>query len=148
MRIERSFRLAAAPWAVWASLEDSRLMAECLPGAELEEGTDPDNLEGRLTVRLGPIVAGFEGTVTITRDETSRGGTMQAQGIDKRTRTKVRADISYQLAESDGESTVTIACDFSLTGTLAQFARKNLVDKVANELIEGFSQRLEQRLAV
>ena len=148
MRIERSFRLAAAPWAVWASLEDSRLMAECLPGAELEGGTDPDNLEGRLTVRLGPIVAGFEGTVTITRDETSRGGTMQAQGIDKRTRTKVRADISYQLAESDGESTVTIACDSCLTGALVLFASKDLVDKVANELIEGFSQRLEQRLAV
>ena len=140
--------MAAAPEAVWGSLQDSHLMAACLPGAELEEGTDSDNLVGRLTVRLGPIVAGFEGMVTITRDETSRGGTMQAQGTDKRTRTRVRADISYQLTESDGDTTVTIACDFSLTGALAQFARKNRVDKVANGLIEGFSERLEQRLAV
>ena len=123
-------------------------MAQCLPGAELEEGSDPDNLEGRLTVRLGPIVAAFQGTVSITREESSRSGTMHAQGIDRRTRTKVRAEISYALAERNEETTVTIACDFSLTGALAQFARKNLVDKVASEMIQGFSERLEKRLAL
>ncbi len=148
MRIERRFHLAAAPDAVWESLADSHLMAECLPGAELEEGSDADNLEGRLTVRLGPIVVGFEGTVSITRDESSRGGTMHAKGVDRRTGTRVRAEISYTLSECDGATTVTLACDISLTGALAQFARKSFVDKVATELIQGFSERLEQRLAL
>ena len=147
MRIDRQFSLISSIDVVWESLKDSHLMAQCLPGAELEEGANPDNLKGRLCVRLGPIEAGFDGTVAVTRDESTRGGAMRAQGIDKRTRTRVLADISYQLSSNDGGTTVTLVCDFSLAGALAQFARNNLVDKVASELIEGFSKNLEQCLA-
>ena len=130
----------------WESLKDSYLMAQCLPGAELAEGVDPNNLKGRLSVRLGPVVAGFDGTVVVTREESTLAGTMHAQGIDKRTRTRVRADISYGLCTVDGGTTVAIVCDFSLMGMLAQFARKSLVDKVATDLIRGFSENLQQRL--
>ena len=146
MKIERQFTLAAPLDVVWASLKDSRAMAQCLPGAEVEEDTDPDHLKGRLNVRLGPIVASFDGTVSIVRDETACSGTMRAAGVDRRTRTRVRADISYLLCANEGETVVTLHSDFSLAGALAQFARKSLIDKVANELIEGFSDALQQRL--
>lgn len=146
MRVEQSFSLRIDPTLVWESLQDARAMAACLPGAELEKGSDPFYLEGRLTVRLGPIVAGFEGGVSIDRDESSKSGTMRAQGTDRRTGTRVNADISYALAHDDGATMVNLACNFFLSGTLAQFARKRLVDKVASDLIKGFADSLEERL--
>lgn len=146
MKIEQSFCVAAPPDAVWESLMDTRLMAQCLPGAELEEGGDPAHLKGRLTVRLGPIVAGFDGTVLVERDESTQAGTMRAQGIDKRTGTRVRAAISYALTGNGNATTITLACEVSLMGALAQFGRKTLIDKIASELIEEFSAALGKQL--
>ena len=146
MKIERRFDLAASPQVVWELLKDTHLMARCLPGAELADTADGDNLTGRLSVRLGPIVAGFDGSVAITRDESARGGTMQARGVDKRTGTRVRADIGYALSSTGGATAVTLTCELSLMGTLAQFARQSLIDKVTSELIRGFCERLESRL--
>ena len=132
--------------SVWDALKDSHLMAQCLPGAELETGTDTDTLKGRLRVRLGPIAADFNGTVALTRDATAHTGTMDARGVDKRTGTRVRAQIDYSLATMEKGSTVTIVCHLALMGALAQFARQSLIDKVAAELIEGFTTNLQHQL--
>ena len=146
MKIERGFVLNAPLDVIWSSLKDTQLMSQCLPGAELTEDNDPDNLRGSLSVRLGPVAAVFKGTVAVTRDEISHAGSLHAEGIDKRTRTRVRADITYSLFPDHEGTKVALVCEFSLAGALAQFARQTLIDKVACELIEGFSNNLQQRL--
>jgi len=146
MKIERQFFLAAPVGVVWDALKDSHLMAQCLPGAELETITDTETLRGQLKVRLGPIAAVFHGTVALCRDSATYTGNMDARGVDKRTNTRVRADIGYRLATMDEGTQISIVCELALMGMLAQFARRNLIEKISAELIEGFSTNLEQRL--
>ena len=121
-------------------------MVACLPGAALEEILDPDHVKGTLSVRLGPIAAAFSGEVVIQRDETQRVGTMNVEGIDKWTRTRVRSTISFAVAECKGATEVTLVSEISLMGTLAQVARKALLDRVAARLIEQFASALAARL--
>lgn len=146
MKLEHRFQLKPDAATVWESFKDSCLMAECLPGAELENMADPDQLEGRLTVKLGPIVAGFDGKVNMARDDAAQTGTMNAQGRDRRTGTQVRAVITYSVAELESGTEVTLASDVSLMGNLAQFARQGLIDRIANDLVAQFASNLEARL--
>ena len=71
---------------------------------------------------------------------------MDARGVDKRTGTRVRADIAYRLETTNEGTEVSIDCELALMGMLAQFARQGLIEKVSAELIDGFSTNLEHRL--
>ena len=147
MQIEQSFFVDQPREVVWRALQDTALMVECLPGAQLAATLDADHLEGTLTAKLGPVSAAFRGEVAIERDHESRTGTMHARGADRRTGTRVRAAIRYALTERDGGTEITMDSDVSLMGSLAQFARQALIEKVAAKLIAQFAEALEAQLS-
>jgi carbon-monoxide dehydrogenase small subunit len=140
--------LSADPDAVWAALADVRAVASCLPGAEIT-AIDGDQLAGRLLVALGPIAAAFAGQGSVTRDETTRSGRLSGRGRDRGSGSAVEGEASYSVRPAgDGAGTVLeVALSWRLTGSLAQFARTELVETLARRLLQTFSANLQALIA-
>src|SRR5690606_35723705 len=91
MEISQEFSLTAKPADVWTALKDIRLVASCLPGAEvLETNEDGTSAKGRLSMRLGPISVGFDGQATITRDDESMQASLDGKGVDPKSSSRAQ----------------------------------------------------------
>lgn len=144
----QSFTVAHPADVVWEFFGRVGEVASCLPGASLTGEPVDGHVEGQIKVKVGPISAEFHGVADITRDDTSRIGTIEGAGKDKRSNSATRGRIAYAIKEGDepGETRVDVTIGFTLTGMLAQFSRSGLVQDVANRLISVFVQNLEARL--
>lgn len=144
----QSFTVAHPADVVWEFFGRVGEVGSCLPGASLTGEPVDGHVEGQIKVKVGPISAEFHGVADIARDETSRTGTIEGAGKDKRSNSATRGRIAYAIKEGDepGETRVDVTIGFTLTGMLAQFSRSGLVQDVANRLISVFVQNLEARL--
>lgn len=144
----QSFTVAHPADVVWEFFGRVGEVGSCLPGASLTGEPVDGHVEGQIKVKVGPISAEFHGVADIARDDTSRTGTIEGAGKDKRSNSATRGRIAYAIKEGDepGETRVDVTIGFTLTGMLAQFSRSGLVQDVANRLISVFVQNLEARL--
>ena len=148
--LSESFAVAHPVDEVWSFLRDTGAVASCLPGASLSaEPLDDGHVEGQIRVKVGPIVAEFQGVADVTRNEATRSGTIDGTGEDRRSNSATRGRIDYAVRPGDkpGETRVDLAIGFTLTGVLAQFSRAGLVQDVAQRIIAVFVQNLEARLS-
>jgi len=147
-RFEESFVVARPPATVWAMFADIPAVAACLDGAELTEH-DANSAKGKMTVKLGPIHAGFSGSAVIERDDQALRGIIRGAGSDKGTGSRTKGDIVYRLTpEADGRQTrVSVMVEYSLQGPLAQFSRSGLVLELGRRLVSDFAANLDAQLA-
>lgn len=124
MKIENEFTVSSTVDEVWKALLDLELVAPCLPGAALTE-QDGDEYKGTMTVKIGPVTAKYNGTVSYTEvDEESHRAVIQANGKDARGQGTASAVITSKLEDMGGGSTkVNVETDMKLTGKAAQFGR-------------------------
>lgn len=134
---------------VWAVFQDIETVVDCLPGASLTAPPTADHVEGQMTVKLGPIRANFAGQADLERDEATFTGLIKGSGVDKKQGSRAKGDVRYVLEENDGGAAtrVLVTVDYSLSGSLAQFARGGIVEAVAGKLTEDFATNLEAKLA-
>jgi carbon-monoxide dehydrogenase small subunit len=146
--LRQSFTVAQPPDAVWRVLSDIARVVPCMPGASLAGPVEGDRFPGRMTVKLGPITATFNGEALITRDEVARRGTISGGGRDRFTRSRVAAELAYAVSpRPDGAGTnVSIDVRALLTGPLAQFSRSRIVEELARRLTQMFATNLERRM--
>lgn len=148
MKIEHEFTVARPIDRVWEFFQDVPSVADCLPGAELQEDKGNNVYAGMVSVKLGPMTAAFEGEATISPDPSSHSATIDGKGVDKRGGSRGQVKVAYALAEADGGSTkVNIDADVMLSGPAAQFGRTGLVNEISKRLIGEFVQCLEGKLA-
>src|SRR5258708_4889432 len=133
---------------VWEMFGRVREVAACLPGASLIGEPTPEQVEGQIRVKIGPIAAEFRGQAQIERDESSYSGKITGAGKAIRSNSATRGVIGYRLLPArDGQSTeVAVTIGYTLTGMLAQFGRPGIVQDVAARLTAAFAQNLEARL--
>ena len=131
-RIEQSFTLPQAPDAVWAFFAELPRVAACLPGAELVDYTGGDKVKGRVTAKIGPISAAFEGDADVAHDDARRSGTIQGKGRDRKSGSGATGEVEYTVwAEGAG---ARVDDDFlALSGPLAQFDAQTARDFVAHD---------------
>jgi carbon-monoxide dehydrogenase small subunit len=146
-RFEESFVVARPPATVWAIFADIPAVVACLDGAELTEH-DANTAKGRMTIRLGPIQAGFSGSAVIERDDRAQRGIIRGAGSDKGTGSRTRGEIVYRLTpEAEGQQTrVSVTVEYNLQGSLAQFSRSGLVRELGRRLVANFAANLNTRL--
>ena len=124
------------------------LLERGLDGAEVTEH-DANSAKGRMTIRLGPIQAGFSGSAVIERDDRAQRGIIRGAGNDKGTGSRTRGEIVYRLMpEAEGQQTrVSVTVEYNLQGPLAQFSRSGLVRELGRRLVADFAANLNARLA-
>lgn len=148
MKIEHEFTVTRPIERVWEFFQDVPAVADCLPGAELQEDKGNNVYAGVVSVKLGPMTASFEGEATISPDPSTHSATIDGKGVDKRGGSRGQVKVGYALAEADGGGThVSIDADVMLSGPAAQFGRTGLVNEISKRLIGDFVQCLEGKLA-
>ena len=68
---DKNFALNADIETVWNVLINPEKVVTCVPGAELTEITDENHLKGKVTIKIGPVTAKFNGDVEIEKIEIS-----------------------------------------------------------------------------
>ncbi|MEP9366353.1 2Fe-2S iron-sulfur cluster-binding protein [Xanthobacter sp. VNH20] len=144
----QSFVVAHPVDVVWDFFGRVDEVAACLPGASLVGTPTPEHVEGQIRVKVGPMVAEFQGVADISRDDALHAGRISGSGRDTRSNSATRGLIGYTLTPvEDGRATrVDVSIGYTLTGMLAQFGRSGLVQDIAGRLVAAFVQNLEARL--
>lgn len=146
MKITQSFVVARPPDVVWRFFQDVPAVAQCLPGAALEDQGDDGSYTGSLAVKLGPMTAAFEGKCTIDPDPESRTATIEGRGVDKRGGSRGQVKVDYRVTEADYGTEVVVDADITLSGPAAQFGRTGLINEMSKRLIGEFVDCLEAKL--
>ena len=148
MKLEQSFDVTAPVDRVWQALIDVEQVAPCLPGAAVTGRNDDGSYNGTFTVKIGPTTASYSGKLEMRDvDESSHTATLQAQGTDKRGQGGANATIVSSVIEAgDGESRVTVATDYHITGRLARFGRGGMIEDISERLLKEFAARLQSSL--
>jgi carbon-monoxide dehydrogenase small subunit len=144
IEVKQALTLPLGADAAWQRLEDLPLVANCLPGAKItrHEGA---RAEGVMHITFGPITAAFAMRAELALDGAARQGHMKAEGVDKRSATRVKTLLDYTVTALDARrSTVDLTLRFRLAGPLAQFSRAGLVNDYVAELTRLFGVNLAQ----
>ncbi len=132
-------------WAFFGRLGD---VTTCLPGTSLIGTPTDDHVEPRIRIKVGPIIAEFEGVADAVRDASHYAGTIRGSARDTRSSSMTRGEIRYRLLEdADAAATrVDVEVGYTLTGPLAQFGRSAIVQEIAARMTETFARNLQARL--
>ena len=147
MEIKQSFTVARPLAQVWALFQDVPVVAGCMPGAELLADKGGGAYQGRVSMKLGPFSASFEGEAQVTPDPATHSGHVEGKGTDKRGGSRSKLVLDYRLAEVQGGTKVDVDADVQLVGPIAQFGRTGIVNETAKVLIRQFVQNVEAKLA-
>ncbi len=147
MEIEERFVVDQPIEVVWALFQNVPELALCLPGAELTKDNGDGSYEGNVSVKLGPIVASFDGKATVISQPDDRSIAITGRGVDRSGGSQGRVSVDVHLTErSKGSTSVEIVAAVQLAGPIAQFGRTGLVNEVSKRLIDEFSACIHAKL--
>ena len=146
--LRQSFSVAHPRAKVWEMFGRLGEVTTCLPGTSLIGTPTDDHVEPRIRIKLGPIVAEFEGVAEVVRDASNHSGTIHGSARDTHSNSMTRGEIRYVLHEDKGGAAtrVDLEVGFTLTGALAQFSRSGLVQDIAKRMTASFARNLQARL--
>ena len=146
MNIEHEFTVARPPDVVWDLFQDIPSVAQCLPGAELLGQGEDGSYDGKLSVKMGPMAASFEGKCFVEPDAVARTATIDGKGVDKKGGSRGQMKVSYSVVPEGSGSKVAVNADVTLSGPVAQFGRTGLINEMSKRLIGEFVNCLEAKL--
>src|SRR6185312_4294686 len=147
VEIRQSFTVSRPPAEVWVFFGDVKRVVPCMPGARLTHPQAGDQVEGQMSVKLGPITANFAGRARIERDDRVQRGVILGSGRDQSGGSRAAGEVEYILdATPDGGTRVNLSIRGLVVGPLAQFGRGAIVEDLVARLTETFARNLEARL--
>ena len=138
VKSDKNFELNADIYTVWKVLINPEKVVTCVPGAELTETIDENHLKGKVTIKIGPVIAKFNGDVEIEkREKTNYELAMTGKGSD--ISGKGGAAMSMWLKLNALETGTEVCCRMtvSITGRIAQFGAR-MIEAVNNKMFEQF----------
>lgn len=145
MELENAFTVPGAPDDVFAVLLDLERVATCMPGATLT-GRDGDEYRGTLKLKVGPIGAAYEGSVTVAAvDRGERAATLRAAGKELNGQGGAQATVHARVDGNGEGSRVSVSTEVQIQGRAAQFGRGALAE-VTQRVIDQFARNLEAQL--
>ncbi len=146
MKITQVFTVGRPLPVVWAFFHDIPRVAACVPGAEYLGAKEEGRHAGRVTTKVGPFQASFEGEADVVYDEAAHSVTANGKGVDRKGASRGKLAMTC-ICEAAGDATkVTVDADIQLSGPIAQFGRTSLFNEVAGVLVQSFVQNAEAQL--
>jgi carbon monoxide dehydrogenase subunit G len=148
MKIEKNFQIQHPREFVWSRMNDVHFVAQCLPGASIVENLGDHRYRGRLSVKVGPMAASFDGEVGIESKPQEWTAVVSGKGADARSSSRATGSMTYRLTEgsSPAATRVDVTSDINLAGPLAQFSKGAVMQEVANRITAEFVRNFEQAL--
>jgi carbon monoxide dehydrogenase subunit G len=136
MELKGEYRIPAPRERVWAMLNDPNVLRECIPGCESLEGSAADGFAARVTTKVGPVKATFNGQVTLSKVNPPDSYTISGEGKGGVAGfAKGGADV--HLADDGAGTLLTYTVNAQGGGKLAQLGAR-LIDSTAKKLADQF----------
>lgn len=136
MELKGAYRIPAPRAVVWDMLNDPDILRACLPGCESLEGSAADGFSARVTTKIGPVKATFNGSVALSNVRPPEGYTIGGEGKGGVAGfAKGSADVT--LAEDGDGTLLTYVANAQVGGKLAQLGSR-LIDSTAKKLADQF----------
>ena len=148
--INKTFQVGRPISEVWSFLSDPTKIVTCVPGAKLTEKIDDQNFKGTVTMKIGPVVTSFNGQIKLVRlDESTHTMEIHGKGVDTKGKGSANMILTGKLVDNGDQTTeVTNNMEISITGKLAQFGSRMIVDvsdHVFKQFLSNFRNQLQAR---
>jgi carbon monoxide dehydrogenase subunit G len=124
MRIEGRHRFAAPPERVWQRLQDPQTLADTLPGVRRLQATGPDEYAISLTVGVGAVKGGFDGSFAVADKREPESCTLR--GSARGSAGSAQAEVRVRLAGDDGGTVLDYQGDAKVAGPIAGVGQRML----------------------
>ncbi|HKF21714.1 MAG TPA: SRPBCC family protein [Candidatus Angelobacter sp.] len=146
VRVEKTFQVQQPVERVWAFLSDPRRVATCVPGAQITEQVDDRNYKGAISVKVGPSVTDYRGTVEIVRlDPDAHEIEILGKGQDVRGKGSASMKMTGTLRALENGTEVVSVSELNVVGILAQMGAR-VINEVSNIMFEQFAECFRQKL--
>ena len=137
MDMNGSQRIEASREKVYAALNDTEILRQSVPGCETIEKTSDTDMTAKVTLKIGPVKASFNGKITLSDLDPPNGYTITGEGSGGVAGyAKGGAKV---VLEADGpEATILhYTVNAQIGGKLAQLGAR-LIDSTAKKLAGDF----------
>jgi uncharacterized protein len=146
MEIKQNFVVSQPLPTVWAFFHDVPNVAACLPGAEYLGTKDDGAITGKVSAKVGPFQASFEGEAKVKYDEDAKKVAFEGKGVDRKGASRGKMSMLCTLLPEGNATRIDVLADVQLSGTIAQFGRTGLIAEIANQLVGEFVRNAETEL--
>ena len=143
MKLHQEFVIARPLGEVWNFFHDIRGVAVCIPGAEYFGPKEDDRHAGKVSAKVGPFQASFEGEADVRYDETRKSVSFEGKGVDRKGASRGKMTMACTLQQAGERTSIVVDSDVQLSGTIAQFGRTGLITEIANALVADFVTNAE-----
>ncbi len=146
--IDKTFQIERPINEVWDFLSDPHKIVTCVPGAQLTETIDEKNYKGTVSMKIGPVVSSFNGQITMAKvDQATHTMEILGKGVDTKGKGSANMVLAGKLVDNgDNTTEVTNNMEVSITGKLAQFGSRMIVDvsdQVFKQFVANFRGQLQ-----
>ena len=150
VKAEKQLKLNQNPDMVWKMMIDPSFMVKSVPGAELTELLDDRNFNGKISLKIGPVTAKFNGEAEFTKlVEEDYELTLEGKGLDTSGKGGANMTMDIKLAPiDDGGTEMKSSMSLSITGRLAQFGARMIVavnNKMFDQWAKSFTDLLNEQ---
>jgi carbon monoxide dehydrogenase subunit G len=136
MDMTGEFRIPAPREAVWKALNDPEILKQCIAGCEELQKTSDTEFVAKVTARVGPVKASFNGKVTLSDLDPPNGYKISGEGQGGAAGF-ARGGAEVHL-EPDGDGTLLkYSVNAAIGGKLAQIGAR-LIDGTARKMANDF----------
>ncbi len=136
MQLTGEYRIPAPRERVWEMLNDPDVLRASIPGCESLEAEGSDKFKAKVTAKVGPVKATFNGEVTLEDLNPPESYRIVGEGKGGVAGfAKGGADVN--LAEDGSETLLSYTVDAQVGGKLAQIGGR-LIDSTARKMADQF----------
>jgi len=145
MDMTGEYRIAASREAVWTALNDVEVLRACIPGCEEIERTSPNTMAAKVTQKIGPVKARFDGAIELLNVNAPKSYTIRGEGQGGVAGfAKGTADVT--LTEENGATVLSFAAGARVGGKLARVGNR-LIGTAAKKLATRFFDNFHAHLS-
>ena len=150
VKAEKNLKLNQDPDMIWKCMIDPSFMVKSVPGAELTERLDERNFKGKISIKIGPVTAKFNGEAEFTKlEEADYELTMEGKGLDTSGKGGANMTMNIKLSTlEEGGTEMQSSMSLSITGRLAQFGARMIVavnNKMFDQWATSFTELLNEQ---
>jgi uncharacterized protein len=145
MDMTGEFRIAAPRQRVWEGLNDTEILKQSIPGCDTIEKLSDTEFTAKVTARVGPVKASFNGKVTLSDLDPPNGYRIDGEGTGG-VAGFARGGAHVTLAEDGSETVLRYEVNAQVGGKLAQIGSR-LIDATARKMAQDFFARFAALMA-
>ena len=150
VKAEKNLKFNQDPDMIWKCMIDPSFMVKSVPGAELTEQLDERNFKGKISIKIGPVTAKFNGEAEFTKlEEADYELTMEGKGMDTSGKGGANMTMNIKLSTlEEGGTEMQSSMSLSITGRLAQFGARMIVavnNKMFDQWATSFTELLNEQ---